>query len=212
VKRRSLAIALIAASLGLVAVLFGVQWPHPNNSGTSGALSLATPPKGGDFVLRSANGPVDLKDFRGKAVLIYFGYTSCPDICPTNLAYIGAALKSLAAADLARVQALFVTVDPERDDTDRVARYAAYFHPQIVGLTGSPKEIAAAARAYGAAYRRVASESAMGYMVDHSASTYVVDPRGRLDRTLDHATPPERIAATLRELLSSDTGRKEDAK
>ena len=164
-------------------------------------------PTGGDFQLQSAAGPFDLKDLRGRVVLIYFGYTWCPDICPTNLAFIASALKSLAPEELARVQVLFVSVDPERDDVHRLAQYTGYFHPQILGLTGTPEQIATAARLYGAAYRRAAqTNSAMGYAVDHSSRTYAVDPRGRLARTLDHATPPDMIAAVVRELLATDSG------
>lgn len=198
---------LISAILLLVGVLGWLLWfwePVAKDGYQHQPLALASPPTGGDFRLQSADGPMDLAALRGKVVLIYFGYTWCPDICPTNLAFIANALKTLSPKELAQVQVLFVSVDPQRDDPARLAEYTGYFHPKIRGVTGTPEEIAAAAQLYGAAYRRAEQgASAMGYMVDHSAYTYVVDPTGRLVRTLDHATPPDQIAAVIREALSS---------
>jgi protein SCO1 len=168
------------------------------------ALDLASPPQGGDFVLDSVNGPVALADLRGKVVLIYFGYTWCPDICPTNLVLIAGALKALTPDELERVQVLFVSVDPERDSVERLAEYSGYFHPEILGLTGTPEQIAEVAKLYGAAYRRTDLEdSAMGYVVDHSAYSHLVDTQGKLVRNLDHATPSTEIVAAIRALLGS---------
>jgi protein SCO1/2 len=162
-------------------------------------LGLSAKPTGGDFTLQSWRGPLRLSDLRGKLVLIYFGYTWCPDICPTNLAIISLALKDLTASEREQVQVLFVSVDPERDSVERLKAFAEYFNPAILGVTGSDDEIAAAARLYGAAYRRSQqSGSAMGYMVDHSSYTYVVDRDGKLAETLDHATPAERIVEVIR--------------
>jgi protein SCO1 len=168
-------------------------------------LDLAAPPTGGDFVLESASGPIDLADLRGDVVLIYFGYTWCPDICPTNLVLIAGALKTLAPEELERVHVLFVSVDPERDSPERLAEYSDYFHPKILGLTGTPERIAAVAQLYGAAYRRTElPDSAMGYVVDHSAYSHLVDTQGRLVRNLDHATPSAEIVAAIRDLLVAD--------
>ena len=167
-------------------------------------MTLSAAPTGGDFTLDSANGPVDLASLRGQVVLIYFGYTLCPDICPTNLAMIGAALKALTPEEQARVRGLFVSVDPPRDDLRRLAAYAAYFHPDILGVTGSPEQVANAARLYGAVYRRVdQGESSLGYMVDHSADTYVIDRQGRWVQTFPHATPPGDLLTKIRELLAA---------
>lgn len=166
---------------------------------------MATPSIGDNFTLRSASGPVDLVSLRGQVVLIYFGYTWCPDICPTNLAMIAGALKSLQPEEAAQVRVLFVSVDPERDDLPRLAEYAAYFHPNIIGVTGTPEQLANAAKRYGASYRRVDQPaSAMGYMVDHSADTYVVDGNGRYVRAFDHATRSPEILAAIRSLLVSE--------
>ena len=92
-------------------------------------------PEGGDFTLQSANGPVSLKDFRGKEVLVYFGYTYCPDICPTSLAATAEGLKQLTPEELARVAMIFVSVDPKRDTPARLKEYVTFFHSAIVGVT-----------------------------------------------------------------------------
>ena len=198
---------LTVGSIVLAGALFVLAWysgPVAPPANLHASPDLATPPTGGDFRLDSAAGTMDLANLRGQIVLIYFGYTWCPDICPTNLAYLAAALKELTPAELSRVQVLFVSVDPQRDDPQRLAEYSAYFHPRIRGVTGTPDQIAAAARLYGAAYRRSpASDSAMGYTVDHSAFTNVVDPQGRLVRTLNHATPPPAPSRRPRRLISS---------
>lgn len=194
---------LLVAVLALTAVLAWLWWFwEPLGARGHRPLGLAGAPTGGDIRLSAGDSTFDLRDLRGKVVLIYFGYTWCPDICPTNLAYIAAALRTLSPAELARLQVVFVSVDPERDDPRRLTEYAGWFHPQVQGVTGTPAQLAAAARLYGAAYRRVEdSGSAMGYLVDHSAYTYVVDPQGRLVQTLNHATPPADIAAAIRNHL-----------
>jgi protein SCO1/2 len=198
-------VTIAAVLLGLLVWLVW-DWRPSEPPGTTGTehrrLDLASPPTGGDFRLTSANGPVSLADFRGKVVLIYFGYTWCPDICPTNLAIIAYGLKQLSPEERGDVQVLFVSVDPERDDPARLAEYAAYFDPGILGVTGSDDEVAAVAGLYGAAYRRTEQvDSAMGYLVDHSSYTYLVDAEGKLVEALPHATSSERIVERIRELL-----------
>ena len=166
------------------------------------ALGLAPKPQGGDFTLASAAGPVSLADFRGKVVLIYFGYTWCPDICPLNLSYLTMALDRLSPPERGLVQVLFISVDPERDTPERLSKYTGHFAPDMLGLTGTPQKVAHIAALYGVAYRRAEIEdSAIGYAVDHSAFTYLLDGSGRLRRSLEHATPPDRIAAAIRLLL-----------
>lgn len=168
------------------------------------ATGTSAAPTGGDFTLEAASGPVDLASLRGQVVLIYFGYTLCPDICPTNLAMIATALKALTPEEQARVRGLFVSVDPERDDPQRLALYAAYFHPNILGVTGTPDQVAKAAQLYGVVFRRVdQGDSSLGYLVDHSADTYVVDPEGRWVHTFPHATPATEILAYIRGLLAA---------
>ena len=194
----SLIIGLLALGLGWITLFWNPQVEtFPPHRG----LSLADPPAGGDFVLKSSRGPVALRDHRGKVVVLYFGYTLCPDICPTSLGYLSVALSALRSEELQQVQGLFVSVDPERDDLERLQRYGEYFHPRILGITGTPDQVSAVARQYGAAHQRTETDSALGYVVDHSAFTYVIGPDGKLRRTLPHGTPPEQILQAVRDLL-----------
>ena len=166
-------------------------------------LPMASAPAGGDFTLQSAGGPVALQDFRGKLVLVYFGYTYCPDICPTALAATAEGLKLLTPEELARVAVIFISVDPERDTPARLKEYAEFFHPAIVGVTGSPEELAGIARRYGVFYARQSVETAGGgYVVDHTSDTYVVGVDGKLDGKIAHATAPEQVAAEIRKRLT----------
>ena len=173
--------------------------PVPSESSSHQTLELAAQPEGGDFTLSSAAWAVSLADFRGKVVLIYFGYTHCPDICPLNLSYLTMALNGLTARERERVQVLFISVDPERDTPERLRAYTKHFAPDILGVTGTSQQVAETASLYGAAYRRVEIEdSALGYAVDHSAYTYLLDRTGRLRQSLDHATAPDQIVAAIR--------------
>lgn len=165
-------------------------------------IPMSSPPRGGDFTLNSLAGPVTLQDFQDRVVLIYFGYTFCPDVCPTNLGFIAAALEQLRPNELKKVQGLFISVDPERDTLEKLADYAGYFHPGIMGATASPETLVEVAGRYGAVYRKVDHATADGgYLVDHSSFTYVVGPQGKLRKILDHATSPEEIVAVVRSLL-----------
>lgn len=165
------------------------------------AIQLAAAPSGGDFTLESANGPLSLHELQGNVVLLYFGYTFCPDICPTALAVTAQALSVLEAQEIEKVRVLFVSVDPERDTLDRLREYTAYFHPAIIGLTGSPAAIDHAVKLYGAAYRRQDVSSAGGYVVDHSSSTFVIAPDGKLLTRLPHGTSAVEVADTIRAVL-----------
>lgn len=156
---------------------------------------------GGDFVLHSKQGNVALSDYRGKVVILYFGYTSCPDICPTNLSLIGSAFRKLSETERQKVAGIFVSVDPDRDTPSLIWEYARQFDPQIIGITGSEREVEAAARLYGVRYQKTKVDSALGYVVDHSASSYLIDREGRLVKALEHATPADEILQNLRELL-----------
>ncbi len=192
--RRPLVLASIVAvlgALGLVAVL------SPDT-----LARLVRPTPGGDFTLPSHAGPVSLRNFRGRVVLLYFGYTFCPDVCPTTLSDLSVALRSLTPAEAARVQVIFVSVDPERDPPATLATYAAAFHPSFVAVTGSPAELAVLAQRYGAYFAKQTVDSAAGYLIDHTASTFVIGPDGVLLEKLAYATPPAEIAARLRALLS----------
>jgi protein SCO1/2 len=167
------------------------------------SASLPAAPTGGDFVLTSADGPLDTATLRGKVALIYFGYTYCPDICPTSLAVTSQALTKLAPEELAQVKTVFVSVDPERDDPARLKAYVEFFHPSMVGVTGNAEEIAIAAKKYGAVYARQEVGGGAGYVVDHSAWTYVVAPDGRLAGRIPHGATVEQTLAEIRKWLPS---------
>ena len=138
-------------------------------------------PAGGEFTLTSLQGPVNLSDHRGKVVLLFFGYTSCPDVCPLSLARIGACLSSLEDEQAEQVSALFVTLDPDRDTADRMGRYAGFFHPGIIGLTGDAEAIDDVTARYGITWERKASpESALGYSISHPDTILLVDAEGAL--------------------------------
>lgn len=186
----ALVIMLAAAIAGLM--LFWQPVPAPAPAGT---------PAGGDFVLQSADGPVDTATMRGDVLLVYFGYTYCPDICPTSLTATSQALGQLSPEELARVRTIFISVDPERDTPARLKDYVAFFHPSIVGVTGSKEELAAVARRYGAIYARQNVDSAGGYVVDHSAWTYVVSPEGRLVGRIPHGASVDQTLAEIRKWL-----------
>ena len=188
----ALVIALAATAIGLALFWQPQMATAPGNPAT---------PAGGDFVLASADGPFDTASLRGKVVLIYFGYTYCPDICPTSLSATSQALRQLMATELEQVNVVFVSVDPERDTPARLKDYVAFFHPNIIGVTGTADQISAAARRYGAIYARQDIGGATGYAVDHSAWTYVVAPDGHLAGQLAHGASVEQIVAAIRKSL-----------
>jgi protein SCO1/2 len=144
-----------------------------------------------------------LEDFRGKLVVLFFGYTHCPDVCPTTLSDMAQALQRLTHQEAARVQVLFVTVDPERDTPEVLKAYVPYFHPEFLGLYGTPEEVARAAREFRITYRRHTEPGATDYLVDHTAGSYVLDAQGRLRLYLPFAHTPEDIAHDLKALLTS---------
>lgn len=185
---------ILAASMLVVFMLFeGGQVKDKTSS-----------PAGGDFVLQSDNGPVALADYRGKIVIVYFGYAFCPDICPTSLGLLSLALRKLSDNELNQVQPIFISVDPERDTVERLKTYAGAFHPKIIGLTGNPVDIASVAQNYGAVYMKVEMpDSAMGYAVDHSSKYYLIDRSGVLSQEIMHGTDPEEIARIIKVALQS---------
>lgn len=193
---------LLAVAVLLVALVLGLaffwQPELPERP-----LPVAAPPVGGDFTLQSADGPVALQDFRGKLVLVYFGYTYCPDVCPTALAATADGLRLLTPEELAQVAVIFISVDPERDTPVRLKEYAEFFHPAIVGVTGAPDELAALARRYGVFYARQSVATAGGgYVVDHTSDTYVIGSDGRLAGKIAHGAPPDQVAAEIRKRLT----------
>ncbi len=157
---------------------------------------------GRDFALVDHRGqPRQLADFRGRAVVLSFGYTRCPDICPTTLAALAETMK-LLGADADRVAVLFVTIDPERDTAEHLATFVPWFDARFLGLWGDKESIAATAREFHVFYQKQETDSAAGYAMDHTAGSYVFDPQGRLRLFERHGEPPVSIADDLRLLLA----------
>ncbi len=155
---------------------------------------------GGNFTLNSQQGEVALTDFKGQLVLMYFGFTSCPDVCPTALSSITASMHELGPELEQKIQPLFVSVDPARDTLENLAAYSAYFHPRMLGLTGSLEHLDNLVQQYGAYYRHIPLEnSALGYTVDHTSRIYVIDTQGKLITTLAHGTSVDDIVKLLKQ-------------
>jgi protein SCO1/2 len=179
--------------------------PHDKtNALTDSAIALKAPPAGGDFTVSSADGSINLADFRGKVVLLYFGYTLCPDVCPTSLGLISTALRLLPESKLSDVKVLFISVDPKRDSVEHLKTYAAYFHPTIIGATDTKENIDKIVAQYGASYRFTESDSDLQYLVDHTSSTYLINRDGKLINHLPHATPPADIVLAIEAVLANE--------
>ena len=142
------------------------------------------------------------QDQRGKIVLVFFGYTLCPDVCPIELQHMASAIKRLGS-DSARVRGLFVTVDPKHDTPEVLARYVSYFDSALVGLTGSGEQIAAVAKQFRVVYQKN-SRSNSQYTLDHTANLFVIDQHGKLSTIVPFGFPVEHIENLLREMLAAD--------
>jgi len=144
--------------------------------------------------------PRSLSDFRGKAIVVFFGYTTCPDICPSTLARLAAVMKALGK-DAERVQVLFVTLDPERDSAERLKDFVPWFHPTFLGLRGDVGQIKAATEEFRVFSARKDVAGELGYVLDHSTGAYVYDPAGKLRLYVKDTASIEDIAADIRQLL-----------
>ncbi|HBY07708.1 MAG TPA: SCO family protein [Chloroflexi bacterium] len=162
---------------------------------------LQSPQPAPDFELEAAHGQkVSLKNFQGKLVLLYFGYTFCPDVCPATLSELAKALDILGS-QAQDVQVIMISVDPGRDTPEMLAEYVAHFDPSFLGVTGTPEEIAQTAALYGIFYEAHEGTAATGYLVDHTATVMVIDQKGHLKLIFPFGMPAEEIAADLAYLL-----------
>lgn len=186
-------------------LLLGLPWLALGACGDQArfhATDLTGKGVGGDFTLYDVDGqPRRLGDFHGKLVILFFGYTSCPDICPSALAKYATLLQQ---ADLGpeRIQVIFVSLDPARDTPQRLAGYVPWFHPSFIGLSGDARTIADLAAKFRVTYVRRDVPGSMSYVLDHSAGAYVFGPDGRLRLYLGENARPEDIIADLRRLLA----------
>jgi protein SCO1/2 len=189
---------MVAAGLAIGAAAAVAVFPEarqallPSSGPTTSGKALV----GGPFTLTDQTGKrVTDKDYRGRYMLVFFGFTSCPDICPAGLQLVSAALENLGAkAD--RITPIFISVDPERDSPEKLAAYVKNFNERLIGLTGTPEEISNVTKAYKVYYKKVPNETVPGeYGVDHTSIIYVMDPRGEF---VTHFTP----TATVEELTA----------
>ena len=185
------------AALLLAALLAGCDGGGPKfrNTDITGAGY------GEELALTDHNGkPRTLADFRGKVVVLFFGYTHCPDVCPTTLSELAQVMKSLGS-DADRVQVLFITVDPERDTPATLAGYVTAFDPRFLGLYGNADATRRAAREFKVFYEKREGSSPGEYSMDHSAGTYVIDPKGRLRLFVGYGKAGADLVQDIRTLL-----------
>ena len=191
-------VAALAAVLALVVGVAGLWLATPTAQTTT---ARGTVPIGGSFSLLDQDGRrVSEQDFRGRFMLVYFGYTFCPDVCPLGLQTLMQALEDLPAELRARVVPVFVTVDPERDTVAVMKDYVASFGPDLVGLTGSPDEVAQALRAWRVYVSKGEAKDGV-YLVDHSTFTYLMGPDGAYVTHFGHDATPEAIARKTAEAI-----------
>ena len=196
-RRRTLQHALALPLAGLLAACSSETKPSFNAVDITGAEYAR------DFQLTDHNGqPRSLKDFQGKVAVLFFGFTQCPDVCPTAMAEL-AQIKQSLGADGDRLQGLFVTVDPERDTPEVLKAYMANFDPSFLALRTSPEGLAALAKDYKIYYKKVEGKTPTSYTMDHSAGSYVYDPQGRLRLYVRYGMGAEALTADVRRLLQA---------
>ncbi len=202
--------AIIIFLVGLLVLLGGaaaylLTAPATTVTRLPSQAGSGTPEIGGAFELVDQSGATRTQvDFAGRHMLVYFGYTYCPDVCPTSLSIMSQALDLLEGETGSledRVVPVFVTVDPARDDVPAMAAYAEHFHPRLVALTGSDEQIAAAAKAYRVYYRKAEDPSASEYLMDHSSFIYLMGPDGTYVSHFAHNASPQEVAEGLKGLL-----------
>lgn len=190
--------ACAAAALALAACQPAPQAPSFQATDITGA------PFGRDFSLTDHNGQARrLADFRGKVVAVFFGYTHCPDVCPTTLSDFAAALKQLGPL-AAQVQVIFVTVDPQRDTPELLKLFVPAFHPGFLGMYTDAASLQALANEFKVVYQKSSVKADDDYLIDHSAGTYVYDAQGNLRLLMPYGSSPDVIANDLRTLLTAN--------
>lgn len=190
-----LAVILLAAA--------GLSWLGRATAAPQYGIVIDSQEPAADFTLDSSLGrPVSLSEFRGAPVLLYFGYTTCPDVCPTTLADLRTALQELGE-DRDKVQVLFVSVDPERDTVERLAAYLPYFDSSFIGLTGPLAEIEAIASRFGVFFQKNTANSAAQYLVDHTSAVLLLDSDGSLRLMFPYGTTGKQLASDTRLYIRS---------
>lgn len=200
---KTLRFVLWAAVAAALAASFGVTgWRLADREGMREASEEAASAFRPSFTLSDHRGEaVTQRTYRGDWLLVFFGFTNCPDICPTTLGDLARVMDRLGP-DAAQVTPLFISIDPARDRVKTLADYVSAFHPAIVGLTGSDAQVAAAAREFKAYYEKLPREAAPdGYSMSHTSAVYLMSPEGGFVRTYRYGTPPDEIVKDLRQRL-----------
>lgn len=208
-KRILRSLLILVAALGISALIAFVQIEaYKNTAPVKSGATVAGAPVGGPFTLTDHKGnPFTDQDLRGKYALIYFGFTSCPAICPTELQKMNVALTQ-AGALAEQIQPVFITVDPERDTQSVMANYVPQFHPNLIGLTGTPEQIQAALKAYKIYARKVEDPALTEYTMDHSSYIYFLDPAGNLLGLYGVSSTPSEIVAAINAAINITPGLK----
>lgn len=192
---------LLGLLLGWLVIQLSADSGQSENTRFHGSI-IESPTLAADFTLASHSGEmVSLSDFNEQVVLLYFGYTYCPDVCPASMAQLARATGELTDKEKKQVQVAMVTVDPARDTKELMADYMSHFDPGFLGLTGTEEEIASAAKAFGVYYEKQAGGTETDYLVNHTASVFVIDKGGYLRMLYPFGTPGEDIASDLRLLV-----------
>ncbi|MBX9817301.1 MAG: SCO family protein [Burkholderiaceae bacterium] len=194
-------IAVSAMALGAVAILTACSEQKP----TFASVDVTGANYAKDFELTDHNGQVrHLTDFKGKVVVMFFGFTQCPDVCPTSMAEL-AEVKQLLGKDGDRLQGLFVTVDPERDTAEVLKAYMGNFDPTFLALSTTPEKLAALAKDYKVYYKKVEGKTPTSYTMDHSAGSYIYDPQGNLRLFTRYGSGAKVLASDIAQLLKSSS-------
>jgi protein SCO1 len=190
------------ALLSVLIALPGCDKVLPGPQASFKSVDITGAEYGRTLALPDSSGqPRTLADFKGKVSVVFFGYTHCPDVCPTTLAEM-AEVKAMLGKDGERVQAVFVTVDPERDTAPILEAYMNNFGPGFIALRGSPEQTAAAAREFKVFYMKVPGKTEGSYTVDHTAGSYIIDAKGRLRLFARYGMPADALASDLKQLLA----------
>ncbi len=192
---------VLAACLAAAALTAGCD-KAPGSRPSFKAIDITGADYARDFALPDADGrPRSLAEFKGKLVVVFFGYTQCPDVCPTTMAEL-AEVKRALGPDGAKVQGVFITVDPERDTPALLKAYVANFGPDQVGLRGTPEQTQALARQFKVFYAKVPGKTEGSYTVDHTAGSYVFDTQGRIRLFTRYGSGSKALAEDLKQLLA----------
>jgi protein SCO1/2 len=198
-----------ACVLSVALALAACSRPAPDDAAgraltPESSAALPVLPIGGDFTLTDQDGrPFSLSSLRGNAVLIFFGYTMCPDACPTTLSKLSAAYARLTPDERARVKALYITIDPERDTPAVMKEHLSYFGVDAIGLTGTVEQTSKVAAQFGAHFEKTTDKTAAGYLMSHTVTVFGLDPQGRTRVLIDYEAGVDLVVREIRALLAA---------